>query len=63
MHKETPKPNEGDNATSVEQPKGFASPPCQRHEIDPAYGGDLSEAESPSEPTKTSKIMPLSVNQ
>jgi hypothetical protein len=63
MHKKTPKPNEGDNATSVEEPKGFASPPCQRHEIDPAYGGDLSEAEPSSEPTKTPKIMPPSVNQ
>ena len=43
MHKETPKLNDGDNATSVEEPKGFASPPCQRHEIDPAYGSDFDE--------------------
>jgi hypothetical protein len=49
IHEVTPKPIDADNATSVEEPKGFASPPCQRHEIDPAYGGDLTEAEPPSE--------------
>lgn len=23
-----------------EEPQGYASPPCQRHELDPTYGGD-----------------------
>ncbi|MDX2419330.1 MAG: hypothetical protein QNK19_17865 [Xanthomonadales bacterium] len=36
-------PNDSDDPPSVEEPKGFASPPCLRHEIDPAYGGDLIE--------------------
>jgi hypothetical protein len=43
MHKKARNPNDSDNATSIEEPKGFASPPCQRHEIDPAYGVDLDE--------------------
>jgi len=42
MHKETPKPIDDDNATLDEEPKGYSSPPCQRHEIDPAYGGELN---------------------
>jgi len=55
MHQETPKLNDGDNAISIDEPKGFASPPCQRHEIDPSYGGDLTESETSTESLNSSE--------
>lgn len=44
-----PKPIDCDDVASLEEPRGFASPPCLRHEIDPAYGGDLAEADDPEQ--------------
>jgi len=40
------------------EPKGFASPPCLRHEIDPVYGGEFAEADpqpGPGEITESDK--------
>ena len=48
MKQRPPIPGESDDTPSVEEPKGFASPPCLRHEIDPAYGGDSIEDDSGS---------------
>jgi hypothetical protein len=36
----------------AEAPGGFASPPCQRHEIDPNYAADTHENQSSPEPLK-----------
>ena len=41
-------PDDSDDNPLIEEPRGFASPPCLRHEIDPAYGGDSLEDDSRS---------------
>lgn len=48
MKQRPPITGESDDTPSFEEPKGFASPPCLRHEIDPAYGGDSIEDDSGS---------------
>jgi len=48
LKKQTQQPDHGSDSASLEEPEAYASPPCQRHEIDPTYLE--AEPAGPNEP-------------